>query len=57
VTVLCDAVRALSLGNSAHPVLPDSTASYVWHAVIWAVGIMAVAVPLTVLRFNQRRGR
>jgi ABC transporter DrrB family efflux protein len=48
-TIVVDAVRSLWLGAPAH--------SYVWGAVAWSVGIIAVFAPLAVARYRRTAGQ
>jgi ABC transporter DrrB family efflux protein len=44
ITVTVDALRALCLGGAS--------TTLIWHAVAWVVAVLAVAVPVTVLRYR-----
>ncbi|MBM0224380.1 ABC transporter permease [Micromonospora sp. ATA51] len=45
ITVTVDALRALCLGGP--------TATYVWQALIWTGGLLAVAIPAAVIRYRR----
>lgn len=53
LTYMVDAVRALTLGGHAGAVLGHSSAYFVTRALIWAVAIFAVALPLAVGRYRR----
>ncbi len=48
-TVIVDAMRSLWLGAPAH--------NYVWGAVAWSLGIVAVFAPLAVARYRRAAGQ
>jgi ABC-type multidrug transport system permease subunit len=54
ITVMVDAVRALSLGPHANAVLGHDAGHYIWPAVLWTAGIVMVFAPLAVARFSRR---
>jgi ABC-type multidrug transport system permease subunit len=54
VTVMVDAVRALTLGDSAASVLGHDAGHYVLPAVAWAAVMTAVFAPVAVARFHHR---
>ena len=45
MTVTVDALRALCLGGP--------TATHVWQALAWIVGLLAVTIPAAVLRYRR----
>ena len=51
--MMVDAVRALTLGAQAQPVLGHPASHYVVPALLWAAGILAVSVPLAVARYRR----
>jgi ABC-2 type transport system permease protein len=53
LTYMVDAVRALTLGRSAHLVYAQPTGHYVAISLIWTAAILVVAVPLAVDRFRR----
>ena len=53
ITYLVDAVRALTLGDSANQLLAHSSGWYVVRSLLWAAGIVTVFAPLAVLRFRR----
>jgi ABC-2 type transport system permease protein len=53
LTYMVDAVRALTLGPSAHTLLGHPTSYFVVRAVVWALGIIAVSVPLAVAKYQR----
>jgi ABC-2 type transport system permease protein len=53
LTYMVDAVRALTLGPQAHVLLGHSPSYFVVRAVIWAVAIVVVFLPLAVFRYRQ----
>lgn len=53
VTVMVDAVRALSQGPAAEAVLGHTAGYYVIRSLLWAAGIMAVFAPLAVARYRR----
>jgi ABC-type Na+ transport system ATPase subunit NatA len=54
LTVMIDAVRALTLGSVGDPLLDSPTGSYVARSLAWAVALLAVAIPLSLARFTRR---
>jgi ABC-2 type transport system ATP-binding protein len=54
LTVMIDAVRALTLGAVGDPLLDSPTGSYVARSLAWAVALLAVAIPLSLARFTRR---
>jgi ABC-2 type transport system permease protein len=53
ITYMVDAVRALTLGPSAEPLLGHPASYFVTRALLWAAAILAVAVPLAVARYRR----
>jgi ABC-2 type transport system permease protein len=53
ITYMVDAVRALTLGPSAEAQLGHPTSYFVTRALLWAVAILAVSVPLAVARYRR----
>jgi len=53
ITIMVDAVRALTLGDPALAGLPESTAHYVVLSLIWCVGLVAVFLPIAVSRYAR----
>ncbi|HEU5469488.1 MAG TPA: ABC transporter permease [Actinophytocola sp.] len=45
ITITVDALRALCLGGP--------TATHVWHALAWITGLLAVTIPIAVLRYRR----
>jgi len=53
LTVMVDAVRALTQGPAAGALLEHSAGWYVIRALVWAAGIVAAFAPLAVARFRR----
>ncbi|HEX2412918.1 MAG TPA: ABC transporter permease [Solirubrobacteraceae bacterium] len=53
LTYMVDAVRALTLGPQAEAVLGHPSAYLVSRALLWTIGILAVALPLAVARYRR----
>jgi ABC-2 type transport system permease protein len=53
ITMMVDAVRALSLGDRAQALLGHSAGWYVVVSLLWAAGFVAVFAPLAVARFRR----
>lgn len=53
LTVMIDAVRSLTLGPTAAPLLDHSTGFYVTRSLLWTLGILVVSVPLALRRFDR----
>src|SRR6266567_743140 len=53
ITVMVDAVRALSQGPAAEALLGHSAGYYVIRSLLWAAGIVAVFAPLAVARYRR----
>jgi ABC-type polysaccharide/polyol phosphate export permease len=53
LTVMIDAVRALTLGPAAEALLDHATGYYVTRSLLWVLGILVVSIPLAMVRFNR----
>jgi ABC-2 type transport system permease protein len=53
ITVMVDAVRALSQGPAAEALLGHSAGYYVLRSLLWAAAIIAVFAPLAVARYRK----
>jgi ABC-2 type transport system permease protein len=53
LTYMVDAVRALTLGPHAQALLGHPTSYFVTGALLWTVGIIAVALPLAVAKYRR----
>jgi ABC-2 type transport system permease protein len=53
LTYMVDAVRALTLGPQAEAVLGHPSSYFVSRALLWTIGILAVALPLAVARYRR----
>lgn len=53
LTMMVDAVRALTLGPHAEALLGHPASYFVPRALIWATGILLVSVPLAVARYRR----
>jgi ABC-2 type transport system permease protein len=53
LTDMVDAVRALTLGSHAAVVPGQPASHYIARALVWTIGILAVAVPLAVARYRR----
>jgi ABC-2 type transport system permease protein len=53
LTVMVDAVRALTLGDTATAVLGHSTTYYVVASLLWSAGLVLVFAPIAVLRYGK----
>ena len=53
LTYMVDAVRALTLGPDAEPLLGHPTSYFVTRALIWAAAILAVFLPLAVAKYRR----
>jgi ABC-2 type transport system permease protein len=53
LTYMVDAVRALTLGPSARALLGHPVGYFVTRALLWAVAILAVSVPLAVAKYRR----
>ena len=53
ITVMVDAVRALSQGPAAEAMLGHNASYYVLRSLVWAAAIVAVFAPLAVARYRR----
>jgi ABC transporter DrrB family efflux protein len=53
LTAMVDAVRALTLGPQAEPLLGHPASYLVVRALVWTAAILAVALPLAVARYRR----
>ena len=53
LTVMIDAVRALTLGPAAAPLMEYATSYYVTRSLLWTAGILVFAVPVAVVRYRR----
>ena len=53
ITYLVDAVRALTLGDTAGRILVHDAGWYVLRSLLWAAGIVAVFAPIAIMRFRR----
>jgi ABC-2 type transport system permease protein len=53
ITYMVDAVRALTLGPGAEPLLGHSTSYFVTRALGWALAIIAVSAPLAIAKYRR----
>ena len=53
LTYMVDAVRSLTLGPHAHALLGHPTSYFVTRALIWALAIIVVTVPLAVAKYRR----
>ena len=53
ITVMVDAVRALTQGPAAEALLGHSAGFYVVRSLLWAAGVVAVFAPLAVARYRR----
>jgi ABC transporter DrrB family efflux protein len=53
LTPMVDSVRALTLGPRAHQLLGHPTSYFVSHALIWALAIVAVSLPIAVAKYRR----
>jgi ABC-2 type transport system permease protein len=53
LTYMVDAVRALTLGPQAHALLGHPASYFVVRALLWALAIIAVALPLAVAKYRR----
>jgi ABC transporter DrrB family efflux protein len=53
LTYMVDAVRALTQGPAAHPLLGHPTSYFVTRALLWALAIIVVCVPLAVIKYRR----
>ena len=53
LTYMVDAVRALTLGPHAHALLGHTTSYFVTRALIWALAIIAISLPIAIVRYQR----
>jgi ABC-2 type transport system permease protein len=53
LTYMVDAVRSLTLGPHAQALLGHTSSFYVTRALIWTVAILAVSLPLAVVKYRR----
>jgi ABC-2 type transport system permease protein len=53
LTYMVDVVRALTLGPHAQQLLGHTTDYFLLRALLWAIGIMLISVPLAVARYRR----
>jgi ABC-2 type transport system permease protein len=53
LTYMVDAVRALTQGPAAHQLLGHPTSYFVTRALLWALAIIVVCVPLAVIKYRR----
>ena len=53
LTYMVDSVRSLTLGPHAHALLGHPTSYFVTRALLWALAIIAVSLPLAVAKFRR----
>ncbi len=53
LTYMVDAVRSLTLGPNADMLLGHSTTYFLIRAMLWSVAILAVAVPLAIVKYRR----
>lgn len=53
LTYMVDAVRALTEGHAARPLLGHSAEYFVLRSLLWVVGIVIVFVPLATMRYRR----
>jgi ABC-2 type transport system permease protein len=53
ITTLVDAVRALTLGDSASALLGHDATYFVVRALLWTAAIVAVSAPIAILRYRR----
>jgi ABC-type multidrug transport system permease subunit len=53
ITVMVDAVRALTQGPAAEAMLGHDASWYVTRSLLWSAAILAVFVPLAVARYRR----
>ena len=53
LTYMVDAVRALTLGPHAHALLGHPSSYFVTRALIWALAIIAISLPIAVARYQR----
>jgi ABC transporter DrrB family efflux protein len=53
LTPMVDSIRALTLGPRAQQLLGHPTSYFVTHALIWALAIVAVSLPIAVAKYRR----
>lgn len=53
LTYMVDSVRSLTLGPHAHALLGHSSSYFVVRALIWAVAIFAISLPIAVAKYRR----
>jgi ABC transporter DrrB family efflux protein len=53
LTYMVDAVRALTLGPHAHALLGHPSSYFVIRALLWALAIIAVSLPIAIARYQR----
>ena len=53
LTDMVDAVRSLTLGPHARALLGHSSSYFVTRALIWAVAIIAISLPVAVAKYRR----
>jgi ABC-2 type transport system permease protein len=53
LTYMVDSVRALTLGPHAHALLGHPTSYFVTRALIWALAIIAISLPIAIARYQR----
>ncbi len=53
ITYMVDAVRGLTLGSDAEALLGHPTSYFVTRSLVWAIAILAVCLPLAVVRYRR----
>jgi ABC-2 type transport system permease protein len=53
ITIMCNAVRSLALGNPALAGLGDTTSYWVLPSLVWAAGITLVFAPLAAILYRR----
>jgi len=53
LTYMVDAVRALTLGGSAHALLGHTAGYYVARGALWAIGLLVISVPLAIAAYRR----
>ena len=53
LTYMVDSVRALTLGPHAHALLGHPTSYFVTRALIWALAIVALSLPIAVTKYRR----
>jgi ABC-2 type transport system permease protein len=53
LTPMVDSVRALTLGSHAQRLLGHPSSYFISHALIWAVAILAVSLPIAIAKYRR----